>query len=125
VGYERAHAQRRGQGEGLLVVRFGGRDVRRVTTHGDLAEQPQGPCLIAPHFAVVGVREHPLGQLVGFLHTPNAEISLPTGEGIEVYLRVPSNLPQHGKGVSGSARQGVGQRQMRARYEVKFGMFVS
>src|SRR5207237_5159373 len=106
VGLERTHLTRIGQGEGLLVVYFGGRSVWRVTLYGNLAEQPQGPCLIAPHFVGAGVREPTLGQPVSLLHILGEEIGLPTDDG------VPLDLPQHGEGVRRAASQGVGERQI-------------
>ena len=81
--------------------------------HGNLAEQPQGPRLLTPPFAVAGVREHLLCQPLGLLHTASEEIGLSTGEGIEGHTRVSHHLPQHGKGVLRTASQGIGQRQTR------------
>ena len=114
VRLQRAHTEFLGQGEGLLVVRCGGRDVRWFTVHGNLTEEPQCPCLPASPFAVAGVREGALGQPVGFLHASSTEIGLPTGEGTDERCRFPTNLPQHGEGVRHSSREGVGQREPRA-----------
>ena len=83
VRLEWAHAEFLGQGQGLAVGGFGRRHVRRVTMHGNLTEEPQGPRLLAPPVVLPGVREHPLCQPVGLLHTPRAEISLPTGDRTE------------------------------------------
>ena len=83
---ERAHAELLGQGEGLTVVRFSGRDVRRVAVHGDLTEEPQGPRFLAPTFAVAGVLEATLGQPVSLLHTPGEEIRLPADDGVSPKL---------------------------------------
>ena len=60
MGHERAHAEFLGQGKGLLMVRFSGRDVQRVPTHGNLAEQPQGPRLHPPGFEIADLSEHSL-----------------------------------------------------------------
>ena len=119
VGLERTHAERLGQGEGLLVVRGGGHDVGGIVPRGNLAEQPQGPCLPALPVAVAGVGERPLRQLVGLLHTPGAEIRLPPGEEIGGGFRFPTPYPQHRAGIRRAASQGIGQRQMHGRYIVK------
>jgi hypothetical protein len=109
VGLQRAHAKLVGQGQGLLVVRSGGRDIRWVTVHGDLTEQPQGLCFLAPTFALASVTETALGQSVRLLHTPGEEIRLPADDG------APPKLPQHSEGVCRSASHSVCQRQMRGR----------
>ena len=107
MGLEWAHAECLGQGQGLLVVRCGGCDVRQVTVHGNLPEEPQGPRLIAPHFVVAGVLKLTLGQPVRLLHLPGEEIGLPTEDA------GPLNLSQHGEGVRRAVSQGIGQRQIR------------
>ena len=45
VGHERAHAQPDGYSEGLPVVGFGRRALRRLVPCRNLAEEAQGPCL--------------------------------------------------------------------------------
>ena len=42
VGHERAHTERLGQGEGLLVVGCGQRNFRTITMGGYLSEEAQG-----------------------------------------------------------------------------------
>ena len=83
VGLQGTHAEALSQGEGVLVVRGGVHHVWSSTAGGNLAEEPQRPRLLAPHFAMAGVRKRTLGQPVGLLHIPGKEICLPAGDRIE------------------------------------------
>ena len=60
VGLERAHPQLLGQGEGLLVVRFGLRSFSGRTLGGDLPEEPQGVGSVSPFLMGLGERQRPL-----------------------------------------------------------------
>ena len=48
MGLEGAHTEFLGQGKGLLVVGFGLPGLRRITTGGDLAKEPQSIGFLAP-----------------------------------------------------------------------------
>ena len=56
VGLERAHAELLGQGEGLAVVGFGLLDLRGIALRRNLAEEPQGICLVAMFLVLAGSR---------------------------------------------------------------------
>src|SRR5262249_37026523 len=66
VGLERAHTACLGQGEGLLVKRFGLRRLWRVTLGGNIAAEPQGPRLEATFSTLVGQAEGTLSLRSGF-----------------------------------------------------------
>jgi len=87
-------------------VRGGLHDVRWITPHGNLAEQPQGPRLLTSQLVLTGLREPTLDQTVGFFHLPSEEIGLPTHDEAPLYL------PQQGQGVRRATSQRVGPCQM-------------
>ena len=62
VGLQRAHAKLRGQGQGLLVVGFGMRDIRGMALGGDLTEEPQRIGLVSAFLLRTGALEGPLGE---------------------------------------------------------------
>jgi hypothetical protein len=64
VGLERAHAQLLGQGEGLAVVAGGGLDLCRRLARRALAQEPQGPGLVAALLVLAGEVESLCGALV-------------------------------------------------------------
>ena len=125
VGLEWAHTEFVGQGQGVVVERFRLHHVRWVTMHGNLAEEPPGPRLPTPHVMLAGVRKHPLGQPVGLLHIPGAEIDLPTGEGHVGIWCLSSHLLQHSEGVRSAVGHGIGARQCRGSARYKAGMWAS
>ena len=55
VGRERAHAEFVGQGEGLLVVGFSQRALRRLAPRRNIAEEAQGIRLVAPFLVLTGM----------------------------------------------------------------------
>ena len=67
VGLERAHAEFGGQGEGLLVVISGLRDLRSIATSGDLPKEAQGIRLVAAFLVRTGMRQRPLSEGVRLL----------------------------------------------------------
>ena len=56
MGLERPHAELIRQGQGLPVVGFSGRDLRRLAMRGNLAEEPQGIRLVTPFLSLAGMR---------------------------------------------------------------------
>jgi hypothetical protein len=52
VGQQRAHAELGGEREGLLVGGFGWLDRWRIALRMDLTQEPEGPSLESPFFAV-------------------------------------------------------------------------
>src|SRR5262245_10732182 len=74
VGQERTHAQLFGQRYSLLIGGHGGFDLQGSALRSDLAEQPQGPRLMALMMAVTGACQGALGQLVRVLQAAGQEI---------------------------------------------------
>ncbi len=77
VGDERAHAELVGPGEGLAVVRIGGRRVRRVGLRGDLAEEAQDPGFVAALPLAAGELDGPLGHRNRIVPTTGQEVRFP------------------------------------------------
>ena len=67
VGQERAHTELLSQGEGLAVVVFGWLDLGGITMRSDLAEEAQGPRLVAPFLVRTGEIKGLHGAGVGLL----------------------------------------------------------
>ena len=63
VGLERAHAQLLGEGEGLAVMADGGLDLGGRLTRRALAQEPQGPGLVATLLILAGMVESLRGAL--------------------------------------------------------------
>jgi hypothetical protein len=59
---QRAHAEFHGQGEGVLIVGLGQRDIRRLAPCGDVAEQAQGIYLVTTFLLLTGERQRTLGE---------------------------------------------------------------
>jgi hypothetical protein len=76
VGLERAHAKLVSQREGLPVVDCGLLDLWGIAIHGDLANEPQGLCLVALLMMVAGVGQGALRQLTRFRHATHQQIRL-------------------------------------------------
>ena len=114
VGLEWAHAQFLGQGEGLLVVGFGGRDVQWVTTHGNLTEEVQGICLVTSLLVLTGNSQCALGEGARLLQVANQHLCLSQSETAE-RLSVCSfrrrallyRLCEQGHGVIAAPAQGI------------------
>jgi hypothetical protein len=62
VGLERAHAQLIDQGEGLLVVGFGRRDLWGIAPRCNLTEETQSIRLVAPFLVRTGEHQRLLGK---------------------------------------------------------------
>jgi hypothetical protein len=62
VSHERTHAQFFSQGEGLAVVGFGQRALRRLAPRRNVAEEAQGIRLVAPFLVRTGKRQCTLGE---------------------------------------------------------------
>src|SRR5262249_9387131 len=77
VGLERAHAEFGGQGEGLLVVISGLRDLRSIATSGDLPKEAQGIRLVAAFLVRTGMRQRPLSEGVRLLQATGQQLRLP------------------------------------------------
>jgi hypothetical protein len=73
---ERAHAQRLGQGEGLVVMGFSLLDIWGIVMRSDLAEEPECVRLMSAVLAVTGERESTPGKLDCFIQAPSQEIRL-------------------------------------------------
>ena len=92
VGLERAHAQLLGQGEGLAVVGFGLRRLRRIAPRGDRAEEAQRIRLVATFLVRTGECERLLGEGVRLLQTAGQQLRLAEGETTERLRRQPCPL---------------------------------
>jgi hypothetical protein len=66
---QRAHAEFSNQGKGLAIVCLGLLRLQRHVVHGDVAEEPQGPCLVAAFMQGTGERERPLSEGLRVLQT--------------------------------------------------------
>ena len=69
VSLERAHTQLLSQGKGLAVMGNSLVDVRGSAMRGDVAEEPQGICLVATFLVLTGERQHAIGDGVRILQT--------------------------------------------------------
>jgi hypothetical protein len=76
VGLEGAHAQRLGQGEGLLVVAGGGLALEGCLARCTLAQEPQGPGLVAAEVVLAGEGEGLLSTLTRLLQAARQHIRL-------------------------------------------------
>jgi hypothetical protein len=80
MGLQRAHAKLLGEGEGLSVVGFGFLDRWGLAVHGDLGEEPQGPCLGAAFLAAARERQGTFGELERVIEMANPEVGLAQSE---------------------------------------------
>jgi hypothetical protein len=83
VRLERAHTKLLSQGEGLLVVGCGLRDLWRLAPCSDVAEDAQGIGLGIPFVVLAGLRQCPLSMGVRLLQTASAQLGLPQGQTTE------------------------------------------
>src|SRR5262249_52339816 len=74
VGLERAHAERVGQGQGLLVVGFSLVDVMGSAMPDNIAQEPQDPRLVAPFLVGTSELESLLGERYRLIHAASQEI---------------------------------------------------
>src|SRR5262252_6021711 len=70
------HTQLLGQGEGLTVVDFGRRALRRFTPRRNVAEEAQSIRLVAALLVSMGERKGPLGDGVRLLQVPSQKLRL-------------------------------------------------
>src|SRR5262245_14887909 len=80
---QRAHANLLSQGEGLAVVGFGQRALRRRAPQRDLTEEAQGIRLIAPFLLRTGERQRTFGEGLRLLQTASHQLRFPQGETTE------------------------------------------
>ena len=73
---ERAHPQFTGQRERLAVAGLGRADVQRIGPGGDLAEEAQGICLVAPLAALASQREGAFCERQGLRQPVGKQIRL-------------------------------------------------
>ena len=76
VRLERAHAQLFGQGEGLALVADSGLDLRGRLARHALAQEPQGPGLVAAELVLAGEGEGLLSTLTRLLQAARQHIRL-------------------------------------------------
>ena len=76
VGHERAHLELGGQGHRLIVVRRGRRHVGAGMVRGDVAEQAEGPRLVAAFTAPASERHGAVGAGTGVLDLVREQIRL-------------------------------------------------
>ena len=74
VRLERAHTQRLGQGEGLAVVADGGLDLWGRLARRALAQEPQGPGLLAALLVLAGKVEGLRGALARLFQATSQQI---------------------------------------------------
>ena len=76
MGLERAHAQLLGQGEGLAVVAGGGLDLWGRLARRALAQEPQGPGLVAALLILAGEIDSLHGAFVRVFQAARQQIRL-------------------------------------------------
>ena len=76
VGLQWAHAECLGQGQGLLVVRFGWLDLRGIAPRRNVAEEGEDIRLIVSFLALLGEGQRLMGSDVPLLHTASQDIGL-------------------------------------------------
>ena len=85
--------------------------------HGDLAEEPQGPCLVAAFLAATGERQRTFGELERVTQTANPEVGLAQSEHRRTAShagRFPDlHLIEQRQGLGAPPRQRIGQPQAR------------
>src|SRR5215510_8887348 len=82
MGQERAHAEFVGQGHSLTVIVCSRLGYQRITLRSDVAEEPEGPCLMSPFLVLTADLESALGQCERLVHASGQHrgLALP-GEG--------------------------------------------
>ena len=81
VGLERAHAEFFGQGEGLVVVGFGLRDVRGSRCAAISPRSRRAYAWLPRSLWLTGERQRPLGEGTCFLQVASQQIALPLRSG--------------------------------------------
>jgi hypothetical protein len=76
MGLEGTHAEVSGQGEGLVVVRFGVVEFWRMAMPGEVAEEAEGVGFMTPFLVNTGVCKGTPGLICGVLDATGLEIAL-------------------------------------------------
>ena len=77
MGQERAHAEFIGQGESLLIVGLGLRDIRRLTPRRNVTQKAQGIRLVTTFLVSTGERHRTFGEVVCRLQAAGQHMRLP------------------------------------------------
>src|SRR5919109_2817384 len=114
VGYERAHPQLLGEGEGLTVVAVGLFGVWKLALGSNLPQEPQRPGFMTPFFAGPDDIQGLPGQAFGLLQAagPRIRLTLPKDAGREgtpaAHGRVPlRNLLKQRQGLGQAPRERI------------------